>query len=207
VAGKGASALIQPAREPGAAKVVQIPVLPLLAAAATAACPSTAAEIGVDARLSGADVLVVWKSARRIGHYEHGLLVACRAIALAPDAPDGPKRREGDRRTPEGWYRTSDKPASRFPLAIAVHSPNAADAELGRANGAIDAATAERIAETIGRDEKPPQTTALGGEILIHGGGASADWTLGCIALETAELAALRARLPADLRLDVLLLP
>lgn len=182
-------------------------MLHLLTAAALADCPGAAAEVGADPRLAASDVLVVWKSIRRIGHYEHGKLAGCRPIALAPDAPSGPKRQEGDRRTPEGWYRTSDKPTSSFPLAIAVHYPNAADAAFGRAAGRIDDATTESITYALSRGEKPPQTTALGGEILIHGGGAGTDWTLGCIALETAELAELRARLPADQRTDLLILP
>ena len=34
----------------------------------------------------------------------------------------------------------------------------------------------------------PPQKTKLGGEIYIHGGGCSSDWTAGCMALKNEEM-------------------
>ncbi|MGH9956179.1 MAG: L,D-transpeptidase family protein [Pyrinomonadaceae bacterium] len=34
----------------------------------------------------------------------------------------------------------------------------------------------------------PPQNTALGGEIYIHGNGAKSDWTWGCVALENEDI-------------------
>lgn len=180
---------------------------------AYAGCPPVASTFVADPRLSGPDVVLVWKSARLLGHYEDGRLSVrdgvpgCWPIALAPNPPSGTKRREGDRATPEGWYRTSDKPSSAFPLAISVHYPNLTDALAGEAAGIIDAATRARIAAALAAGQRPPQQTAMGGEILLHGGGASADWTLGCVALETADLAALRARLPADMAFDLLVLP
>jgi murein L,D-transpeptidase YafK len=158
-----------------------------------------------DPRAAGPAVIVVDKSARWLGLYRDGGLVTvdgaplCARVALAPGASVGTKEREGDRRTPEGWYRTSDKPTSSFAGAIAVHYPSAEDAARGLAAGLVDAPIAAQIraAEVSGR--KPPQATALGGEILIHGGGSTSDWTLGCVALEDADLARLRAALPAGM--------
>lgn len=176
-------------------------------------CPADTAAIGTDPRLASGDVVVVWKAERRIGHYENGRLShteagpGCWTVALAPGAPPGPKRREGDLRTPEGWYRTSDKPTSRFPLAIAVHYPNLADAHRGLTDAVIDAVTRDQIAGALAAGQKPPQATSLGGEILIHGGGSASDWTIGCIALDTADLADLRSRLPVNLAFAVLILP
>ena len=43
-----------------------------------------------------------------------------------------------------------------------------------------------REAEAAGR--APPWNTPLGGAIGIHGGGGSSDWTLGCVAVENAEI-------------------
>jgi hypothetical protein len=37
-------------------------------------------------------------------------------------------------------------------------------------------------------------------DVGYHGGGSGSDWTLGCIALDDADLDALRALLPADRR-------
>jgi lipoprotein-anchoring transpeptidase ErfK/SrfK len=34
----------------------------------------------------------------------------------------------------------------------------------------------------------PPSNTALGGQVMIHGGGCSEDWTLGCIALNNRAI-------------------
>ncbi len=176
----------------------------LLAPAAVAAeidgCPENAASLPADERLRAGHVVVVWKADRRLGHYVDGALARCLPVGLAPSSPPGPKAREGDRKTPEGWYRTSDKPTSRWYRAIAVHYPGPEDARRGLEAGLVTRAEHDAIVAAVARDEKPPQHTALGGEILIHGGGAS-DWTLGCVALEDADLDALRAALPPDLLL------
>ena len=41
------------------------------------------------------------------------------------------------------------------------------------------------------RAKTPPQYTPLGGLIEIHGLGAGADWTLGCVAVENDVIDAL----------------
>lgn len=46
----------------------------------------------------------------------------------------------------------------------------------------------------VGKPDAPPWGTALGGEIYLHEGGASSDWTQGCIALEAADMARLFER-------------
>ena len=121
--------------------------------------------------------------------------------------PRGHKQREGDGRTPEGWYRTSDKPWSDFAGAIAVHYPNEHDAATALADGRLDAPQHEVVRDALARDRVPPQQTALGGEILIHGGGSREDWTLGCMALEDEDLGRLRTALPVDQRVWLLVLP
>ncbi len=173
---------------------------------------------GTDARLAGARVVVVRKAARRLMVYDGGRLSvdaaghpACWPVALGVDAagvhPTGPKRRRGDRRTPEGWYRTSDKPVSSFYHAIRVHYPNAEDVRLGVSAGLLDAARERAALAALAAGRVPPQDTRLGGEILLHGGGASTDWTWGCIALEDADIDALRALLPTGMATDLLILP
>jgi hypothetical protein len=44
------------------------------------------------------------------------------------------------------------------------------------------------IENAINRKEIPNWYTILGGEVGIHGGGASRDWTLGCIALSNGDI-------------------
>lgn len=158
--------------------------------------------------------MVVRKGERRVQLFSDGQAVAgpgeegrmCFAVGLGP-SPVGDKSAEGDGRTPEGWFRTSDKPWSSFYGAIAVHYPAADDAEAALAAGRISEATAASISKAVGAGRKPPQQTALGGEILLHGGGSGSDWTLGCIALDNDHLDALRAALPPGMATDVLILP
>ncbi|MFN2493306.1 MAG: L,D-transpeptidase family protein [Pyrinomonadaceae bacterium] len=38
------------------------------------------------------------------------------------------------------------------------------------------------------RKTTPPQNTAPGGLIYIHGNGANGDWTWGCVALENEDI-------------------
>ncbi len=166
-----------------------------------------------DPRLQGVGLIVVRKAERSIQRFRAGTALmleedtpACWHIGLGP-APEGHKYRQGDGRTPEGWYRTSDKPWSQWYGAIAIHYPNARDAEAGRVQGRIDKPTERRIQAALAKDKKPPQASALGGEILIHGQGGFSDWTLGCVAMENQDLDKLRASLPKGLRTDVLVLP
>lgn len=165
-----------------------------------------------DPRLKGPSLIVVRKADRRLQRFESGRSVqledgsnACWPVGLGP-APEGHKFRRGDGRTPEGWYRTSDKPWSKWYAAIAIHYPNVIDAEAGRVQGRIKAPVQRQIASALHKDKKPLQNTKLGGEILIHGQGAT-DWTLGCVGMEDADIDQLRATLPKNMRTDVLVLP
>jgi murein L,D-transpeptidase YafK len=182
-------------------------------------CPATVAELpeGVDRtdpRLQGKAVLVVLKEARRVMAYTDGKLAttadgkrACWRVALGTPYPEGHKVRMGDLRTPEGWYRTSDRPWSAFYHAITIHYPSSADAKAGLADGRITQAQHDAIVAAEKADIEPPSETRLGGKILFHGGGSTADWTLGCVALEDADIDALRSLLPASRRTDTLILP
>lgn len=160
--------------------------------------------------LSRGRLVVAFKERRQLALYVDGVLGAgptCWPMALAAPYPSGPKQREGDRRTPEGVYGLSDKPWSSFYAAIAVHYPNDADADAGVASGRIDEPTASAIRSATARGEKPVQNSPLGGEILIHGGGSQADWTLGCLALNDADIDALRAQLADGMTGRIVILP
>lgn len=165
-----------------------------------------------DARLQGKDLIVVFKSTRRVARYRSGQLLhtqhgaACWRSGLGP-TPTGHKQREGDGKTPEGWYRTSDKPWSQWYAAIAVHYPNAHDTQMALSDGRLKTSEAARIQRELNAGKKPHQTSPLGGEILIHGGGSASDWTLGCVAMDNGHIDSLRATLPADKVTDVLILP
>jgi len=188
-------------------------------------CVETVAELppssqlqAADARLQGAQLVVVLKARRRAMVFSAGSLrrgadgaADCWAVALGVDQqgqhPSGAKQRRGDRSTPEGWYRSSDKPWSSFAPAVAIHYPNAADARRGLAAGLISQAQHDGIVSALRAGRKPDQKTRLGGDILFHGGGNHPDWTWGCIAFSDEDNQAFRAALPEGLRTDVLILP
>lgn len=139
-----------------------------------------------------AKALYVQKALRRVGYYRGGRLASrpdgapgCFPVGLG-FTPEGTKRREGDGRTPEGRYTVHHKnPQSRYHLSLGVSYPNAADAKAGLDAGIIDAATYARILRSPGW---PPQDTAMGGAIYLHGGGGHADWTLGCVAVDNEAM-------------------
>ena len=110
----------------------------------------------------------------------------------------GDKIREGDRKTPEGEFFITEK------LMLNNHHflgscwmrlsyPNIEHAERGYRAGLISWPERERIIEAIRRWQTPPQNTALGGGIGIHGGSGTSEgtqgdfWTHGCVALTDAD--------------------
>ncbi len=104
-------------------------------------------------------------------------------------SPEGHKRRAGDGRTPEGIYHVVVKnPRSRFHFSLGISYPNAADAAAALEAGIISPEEHDRIVQALKAGAPPPWNTALGGEIFLHGHGASRDWTAGCIALDDAAI-------------------
>jgi murein L,D-transpeptidase YafK len=182
------------------------PTFPPGCTASLAELPASPLYTPEDPRLRDSTVLVAHKASRRLMLFAQGELRGCWAMGLGFD-PRGHKQHEGDGRTPEGWYRTSDKPWSDFAGAIAVHYPNDGDAAAAFAEGRLAAPEHEAVLDALAHDLVPPQQTSMGGEILIHGGGSRQDWTLGCMALEDEDLARLRATLPPDRRVWLLVLP
>jgi murein L,D-transpeptidase YafK len=99
------------------------------------------------------------------------------------------KIRQGDRATPEGeFYIFTKNDRSAYYLSLGVSYPNIEDAERGLRDGLISRADHDAIVKAIKRGVTPPQHTALGGDIYIHGNGASSDWTWGCVALENEDI-------------------
>ena len=184
----------------------EAPVLLEGCAASVAELPASAIYDPDDPRLREPMLLVAHKSARRLMLVQHGRTRDCVAMGLG-FAPQGHKRQEGDGRTPEGWYRTSDKPWSDFPGAIAIHYPNESDAGIARSDGRLSETEHQVVMESLAEDRVPPQQTPMGGEVLIHGGGSGQDWTLGCMALEDEDLERIREALPQDKRVSLLVLP
>jgi murein L,D-transpeptidase YafK len=140
--------------------------------------------------------IVVMKGARRMEIYSDGALVRTYKVGLGLNpVPD--KVRQGDRATPEGeFYVFTKNNKSAFYLSLGVSYPNVEDAERGLRDGLISRGQRDAIVRAIKRKATPPQNTALGGDIYIHGNGASSDWTWGCVALENEDMKELFDAIP-----------
>jgi murein L,D-transpeptidase YafK len=122
-----------------------------------------------------ADLVVVRKSARVLELYSGSQLLKAFSVSLGGN-PIGPKRAEGDQRTPEGAYVLDyRKPDSSFHRALHISYPSPADIANARVNGVNP-----------------------GGSIMVHGlpNGLGfigklhrlIDWTDGCVALTNSEI-------------------
>ena len=140
--------------------------------------------------------LVVFKGARRLELSSDGKVVRRYRVGLG-GKPIGDKRLEGDRRTPEGTYTIRLKnPNSLYTLSLGLDYPGVKTAARGLRDGRIDQAMHDAIVAAHKAGRMPPQKTALGGEIFIHGKGSASDWTWGCIALDDEAITELFMAVP-----------
>jgi|WetSurMetagenome_2_1015567.scaffolds.fasta_scaffold197399_2 murein L,D-transpeptidase YafK len=148
--------------------------------------------------------IIILKAERKLDFYRGGKLLHSYHIGLGP-VPIGAKLRSGDGRTPEGeYYICSKNPKSSYYLSLGLSYPNAKDAARGLKAKLINQKQHDQIAEAIKHRRRPPWDTPLGGEIFIHGNGAKTDWTLGCIALEDADIKALYQIAPVGTPVTIL---
>lgn len=113
--------------------------------------------------------VVVNKAARRM-YLLSGNAVLCDHRVDLGSNPVGPKRVEGDGRTPEGLYFVDRRnPRSQYHLSVGISYPNAEDVAYAQALGL------------------PP-----GGDIFFHGTPPDkprgTDWTAGCMAVSNPEI-------------------
>ncbi len=137
-----------------------------------------------------ADKVLVLKSARRLLLLDNGEPFATFEVALGRE-PVGPKRQEGDGRTPEGLYHLDWRnPDSQYYRSMHVSYPAARDIRRARQAG-VDP----------------------GDSIMIHGlpedfawMGARhtrEDWTEGCIAVTNAEMDLIWNRVPDGTPIEI----
>jgi murein L,D-transpeptidase YafK len=116
---------------------------------------------------------------------------------------NGTKRQLGDKKTPLGVYKVVNfRSDSKFHFFMQLDYPNLIDAWYGYKNEVITAGEFKKIASAYKNKQMPPQDTALGGYIGIHGLGKiteqrlsihqSYDWTEGCIAVTNDQINELR---------------
>ncbi|MCC6006868.1 MAG: L,D-transpeptidase family protein [Rhodobacteraceae bacterium] len=131
--------------------------------------------------------IVVMKTARQMHLMHHDEILRSFRIQLGNTA-DGPKRFEGDGRTPEGrYYIDRRNPNSAFHLSLGISYPNEADRAFAAEQG-----------------------RSPGGDIFIHGrpNGSlpvrrSRDWTAGCIAVGNREMEDIYAMVRIGTPIDI----
>lgn len=130
----------------------------------------------------------VYKKNRVLKLYEDGQLIKEFSVALG-HSPEGTKRIQGDKKTPEGkYYICTRNDKSRYTLFLGLSYPNILDAKKGLDNGYITQGEFDQIKNAIENKKSPSWSTSLGGAVGIHGGGISSDWTLGCISLTDKDI-------------------
>ena len=147
--------------------------------------------------------IVVYKSKRQLKLLSADSLVRTYHVALGLE-PVLPKVKQGDDATPEGiYYICAKNPESKYDKALALSYPGPRDAERGLANGLISAAEHQRILDAWAAKKTPPFNTKLGGDVCIHGNGASWDWTQGCIALNAMDIDELYRVIPLGTSVEI----
>ncbi len=148
--------------------------------------------------------IVVRKAKRTLELFDGNKLLKTYKMVLG-FAPTGDKEVEGDGRTPEGEFYVFTKNAeSKFHVSLGISYPAPDDAKRGLEKKLITSEDAEEIRKAIAEMGMPPQKTALGGEIYIHGGGTVNDWTEGCIALKDVEIKELFDAVPVGTKVRIL---
>jgi len=121
------------------------------------------------------DKVLVLKGKRRMHLLRRGMVLRTYQISLGR-TPSGKKVKQGDGKTPEGWYLLDTRnPRSKFYRSMHVSYPNETDRARAQAMG-----------------------VSAGGAIMIHGepnhlqnigfNGKGVDWTEGCIAVTNREM-------------------
>jgi uncharacterized protein YijF (DUF1287 family) len=150
----------------------------------------------------------VWKRERKLFLMKGDATLRTFRVALGSENPVGQKVKRGDGATPEGRYfiaEPDEAPESgRYGArSMRLSYPSVEDARRGLRDRLIDKIAYLGIVKAVRAGEMPPQHTALGGSIRIHGGGSKHDWTLGCIALDDEDVVALFEEVGKGTRVDV----
>jgi murein L,D-transpeptidase YafK len=160
-------------------------VIALVAVLACANWPTEALPTGVNA-----DRVVVMKSGRELVLFRDSKVLKRYRISLG-QTPVGPKKRAGDKKTPEGVYRiTEHKRDSAYHLALRISYPGANEIQQAKAAGVNP-----------------------GSDIMVHGirNGLGflgrlhrlVDWTAGCIAVTNPEIQEILSAVPVGTVIEI----
>jgi hypothetical protein len=123
----------------------------------------------------------------------------------------GLKNQRGDNITPKGEYKIGwVNRQSAFHLFYGLTYPSVADAEQGLQNGSISQADYAAIVYAHQHQQIPPQNTALGGQIGLHGLGQADEsihqnlnWTHGCVAITNSQIDELSQWITTGMRVQI----
>ena len=138
-----------------------------------------------------ADLVKIEKAERRMTLLSRTRILRTYQISLG-SSPSGPKRCEGDSKTPEGIYRISGRNrGSAYHRSLRISYPNDNDRRRARERNCLP-----------------------GGDIMIHGlpNGAgwlrsthlARDWTLGCVAVTNDEIEEIWNLVPDGTKVEIL---
>lgn len=140
--------------------------------------------------------LFVDKSDKLLTVYNGNTPLKAYHVELGDSGP-GDKKVSGDHKTPEGSFYITQKlvlnPADEYLGSrwMRLSYPNIEDAQRGLDSGLINKATYNQIVNAVNNGQTPPQNTALGGGVGIHGGSTPAlgtNWTFGCVGLSNKDV-------------------
>jgi LysM repeat protein len=152
-------------------------------------------ELGIAAPAKDLDI-VVDKTDHTLSLFWRGAWLKTYRAELGDGGP-GDKEVAGDHKTPCGVFTITQKLVLKPPDQylgsrwMRVGYPNANDAYRGLQQGLIDRQTYNDVVAALATGKTPPQYTALGGGIGIHGGSTpefGSDWTWGCIGLTNEDV-------------------
>jgi murein L,D-transpeptidase YafK len=143
--------------------------------------------------------IVIWKSHYTLTLYQGDHPVKTYRAVFGKGYQDGDKRRQGDKRTPEGdFYICTMNNSKRFYKFLGLSYPSLRHADYGLQTGVISPNDYLSIKKALEERQQPPWETQLGGAVGIHGGmpvmpsvPLSLDimnWTDGCIALADSDV-------------------
>lgn len=140
--------------------------------------------------------IVVDKSEGILSLFSGNLWLKSYPISLGDGGP-GDKKVIGDHKTPEGRFFVCQRlvldPPDKFLGSrwLRLSYPNREDAERGLQQGLITVGEAQEVIAAFCNLSTPPQQTALGGGIGIHGGSVpefNKNWTWGCVGLTNSDV-------------------
>jgi len=161
---------------------------------------------------SSSTSISIFKNNQILELYKNGNLKKTYRICLGIN-PKGPKRVQGDSKTPEGQYFVCSKnTSSRFHRFLGLSYPGISDARWAFETGRICLDDRDTIINQVTKGLPPPWDTPLGGWVGIHGyptGSYERQWTLllfpkphnwtdGCIAMWNFEIEELFASVPLN---------